>query len=152
MCFRKGNRELKHWRHNIGKMTTTTGSRIVTFVCTAHVLFCQSVVHVLSTTESDREFRSLENESKGTVLEAVFAGFAFIFTKLCTWTSDRMRIHHTEVCFQLLLRWYIASVSELSLLTASSIWSSCCLRRKPRKHKLQTIVDLSRLLLSRWVP
>lgn len=143
-------RELKHWRRNI--RTTPTGSRIATFAWTAHVRVCQSVVHVLSTTESDREFRSLENESKSTVLEAVFAGFVFIFTKLCTWTSDRTRIHHIEVCFQLLLRRYIASVSELSLLTASSIWPPRCLRRKPRKRKLQTIVDLSRLLLSRWAP
>lgn len=109
-------RELKHRRRN--PRTTTTGSLISRFVCTTHVRVCEWVVHISTTTAFYMEFRSPENVSKRGVPEALFARSLFLFAKLYTWMTKRMWLHHTELCFLLLLQDNIASVYIANMAAA----------------------------------
>ena len=109
-------RELKHRRRN--PRTTTTGSLISRFVCTTHVRVCEWVVHISTRTAFYMEFRSPENVSKRGVPEALFARSLFLFAKLYTWMTKRMWLHHTELCFLLLLQDNIASVYIANMAAA----------------------------------
>ena len=124
------NRELKHRRRN--PRTTTTGSLISRFVCTTHVRVCEWVIHVSTTTAFCMEFRSPENVSRRGVPEALFTSSLFLFAKLYAWMSERMWLHHTELCFLLLLQDNIASVYIANI----GLWPPLFLRGKLRKRKL----------------
>ena len=71
-------------------------------------------------TPSCMEFRFAENVSKRVVPEALFAstGSLLLFAKLYTWMSERMWLHHTELCFLLLLQDNIASVYIATMAAA----------------------------------
>ena len=85
----------KHWRRNI--RTTTTASRIVTFACTAHVLFCQFVDDVIW-----QRISFSWKRRKRHCPWSCFRRFCIYIYEAVYLTSDRTRIHHIEVCFQLL--------------------------------------------------